>query len=87
MTLDPEEIMLFACPHCGDAIGVQRKEINCKIFRHGIMKNNGQQINPHLSKEECDRLASEGLIHGCGKPFRLVDQPDGSFVVEECGYI
>ncbi len=86
-TVDPEEILLFACPHCGETIGVQRKEVNCKIFRHGIMKHNGQQIDPHLPKDACDRLAADGSIIGCGKPFRLVEQPDLSFTIEECGYI
>jgi hypothetical protein len=87
MTNDPEEIILFACPHCGHMVGVQKKEVNCKIFRHGVMRHNGEQINPHLPKEECDRLASEGLIRGCGKPFRLIEQPSGTFAIEECEYI
>jgi hypothetical protein len=63
------EISLVVCPHC-DAI-VEILELNCKIFRHGIYKNNNQQINPHASKEECDSLVVNDLIYGCGKPFRV----------------
>jgi len=44
-------------------------ELNCKIFRCGIYKNNFEQIDPHLNKEECDRLYNNGLIYGCSKPF------------------
>ena len=31
-----------------------------------------KQIDPHLKKEECDRLKSKNLIYGCGKPFQLI---------------
>lgn len=44
------------CPYPDCNIGVEIIEINCAIFRCGIYKNNGTQINPHLSKEECDKL-------------------------------
>ena len=30
---------LFECPHCSAPINVHRKELNCRIFRHGQMKN------------------------------------------------
>lgn len=39
-------------------------------------------INPHASKEECERLVREGLIYGCGGAFRF----DGK-TVEKCDYI
>ena len=48
---------------------VYQHELNCQIFRHGVYKMNNQPINPHAPREECDRLALEGLIHGCGRPF------------------
>jgi len=57
-------------------------EINCAIFRCGIYKNNYSQVNPHATKEQCDKLAQDGLIYGCGKPFKVVDG-----VAVECGYI
>lgn len=60
------------CPHCKNIIVIWKEEINCQIFRHGIYKKTLKQIDPHLDKKECDRLAAEGLIYGCGKPFKLV---------------
>ena len=54
------------CPHCGGKVIIE--QINCGIFRHGVYKN-GAQVNPHMSKEECDRIKSD--IYGCGKPFKI----------------
>ena len=70
--------MLFECPHCG--IRIEIVEINCGIFRCGILKDTGQQIDPHLSKVECEALA--GSIWGCSRPFKY---EDGS--VSVCEYI
>lgn len=72
--------MIIVCPHCGGSVEVL--EINCKIFRHGIIKKNGKQMNPHLPKNECDDLFEKDLIWGCGKPFKY----DGN-KVEICEYI
>jgi hypothetical protein len=58
------------CPHCNDYVIIEK--INCAIFRHGVMKNNVQQINPHMDKAQCDKLKELDLIYGCGKPFKLV---------------
>ena len=81
------EYFIFNCPHCVDGvIIVHQKETACCIFRHAIRKSNGQQINPHTPKEECDRLFDGGLIEGCGKPFRFVYSTTGNYV-EKCGYI
>ena len=55
------------CPHCQCHVIIE--QINCCIFRHGIYKNNFNQINPHLSKSECEYLIKNELIYGCGKPF------------------
>lgn len=71
---------IIECPHCHLLVSII--EINCKIFRHGIYKNNGLQMNPHASKEECDKLISQDLIYGCGKPFYY----DGN-EVKKCDYI
>ena len=35
-----EEYIIFNCPHCKQIVQVLKKEFNCKIFRHGIYKNN-----------------------------------------------
>ena len=80
--------IILQCPHCQDSgepewkttIIVDSKELNCRIFRHGIMRevyqNSGKivQIPPHASKAECDYLVNHKLIIGCGKPFRVVDE-------------
>jgi len=54
------------CPHCGIAIEIE--QINCAIFRCGIYKENGEQIPPHLPKEECDQIKDK--IWGCSNPFK-----------------
>ncbi len=77
-------VFIFTCPHCNDQVVVRIQEVNCKIFRHGIMKSNYQQMNPHASKETCDSLKEQDLIYGCGKPFKLTD--DLQYVLT-CDYI
>jgi len=63
--------MIFVCPHCN--IMIEVIEINCAIFRCGIYKNTGKQIEPHLSKYLCDTLKENDKIWGCGKPFQLIN--------------
>ena len=57
------------CPHCNLFVHIER--INCGIFRHGVFKDNMQQIDPHLPEEYCKRLIEEDKIIGCGKPFMI----------------
>ncbi len=64
-----DKMILVNCPHCNQLIEIV--ELNCCIFRCGIYRQNNEQIPPHLSKSECDRLAEQELIFGCGKPFRV----------------
>jgi len=58
---------------------VDRKELNCRIFRHGVMRDAYErlgvmvQIPPHSPKRYCDHLAANNLIIGCGKPYKVVD--------------
>ena len=79
---------IFKCPYCDLNIQVIKTELNCLIFRHGILKKDFTPINPHLSKSECDRLAEEDLIYGCGKPFRLLRNTENEiYKVEICNYI
>lgn len=75
------------CPHCNDLIVVHVREINCAIFRHGVMKDTGKQIDPHAPKDVCDALACESKIYGCGKPFRLVRNDSTTYVAEVCEYV
>jgi hypothetical protein len=82
--------MIVTCPHCNDSVIID--EINCGIFRHGVLKINGQQMDPHSSKPLCDELFQSGLIYGCGKPFQIKQIPDPdkeaeAFVAEPCDYI
>ena len=92
---DPDDkIYYFECPYCKIMASVHINDINCKIFRHGCYINefeiiNGvryhKNINPHASKEVCDKLVIENKIYGCGKPFRfIVAEP--SYVIK-CDYI
>jgi len=78
--------IIIQCPHCKEYIQILKKEFNCKIFRHGILKSNLKQIDPHLKREDCDRLKNEDLIYGCGKPFQLIEL-NGSYIAVICDYI
>ena len=78
---DPNVVI---CPHC--QVQVIILEVNCQIFRHGVYKDNGEQLSPHASKEECDRAFVEGRIYGCGKPFRI-DIVEEKWIASSCDYI
>lgn len=79
------EYIYVECPHCKEYIFILLKELNCKIFRHGVYKNNFKQIDPHMKKEECDKLKEKDLIYGCGKPFEVCF--NGFWCAENCDYI
>lgn len=81
-----EDYINIECPHCKLQIVIYKNEINCAIFRHGVLKNSGIQVGPHSSKEECDNLLKNELIYGCGKPFKLVKN-EKEYNVEMCEYI
>ena len=68
------DYIIVKCPHCSDEVILFKNEINCKIYRHGVYKENLKQIDPHMNKEGCDHLVNNNLIYGCGKPFKLVDE-------------
>jgi len=82
-----DEDICITCPHCHAPIMVYAKDINCAIFRHGIMKETGLQIDPHSPKVVCDELVREGKIYGCGKPFKLINKDSVTYLSEVCGYI
>ena len=81
---EKNENPIVICPHCKDYILIEK--INCAIFRHATFKTNGKQIDPHTSKEMCDKYIKKNLIYGCGKPFKLVTIND-KFDTEICDYI
>jgi len=76
---------IITCPNCNDYIIIS--ELNCCIFRCGICKKTNEQINQHLSKEMCDILIETNQIYGCGKPFQIIIQDDGTWIVRKCDYI
>lgn len=63
------DVYILKCPHCGLFVLVHRNEVNCKVFIHGVDKFTNQPVNPHMTEDECHRLASGGLIYGCGGQF------------------
>jgi len=75
---------ILICPHCDEFLII--KKLNCGIFRHGIFKHNFKQINPHLSKIECDKLFNNNLIYGCGKPFQILIE-NNIWNITKCDYI
>lgn len=100
-----ESTAAVQCPHCvasGEEewktwIVIDRKEFNCKIFRHGALREPYERarqmvpIPPHAPQHVCDQLAAQGqIIGGCGKPYKLeIMQEEGKTVVRAvvCGYV
>lgn len=78
---------IYQCPHCEAYVETHIKQLNCKIFRHGVYKSNGKQVPPHSKKSLCDRIFREGHIYGCGKPYRIYKSSEGNLCVRKCGYI
>lgn len=82
------DIIIISCPHCQNFIEVRLKYINCAIFRHGVFKDTGRQIEPHAPKHVCDNLVEKNLIYGCGKPFKLwYNKHQQRFFTTKCDYI
>lgn len=81
-----ETEILVTCPHCGLLISTLKSQINCHIFRHGVYRHNYQQIDPHLNKLGCEWLIEQGLIYGCGKPYKLLLE-NGKYQAIVCDYI
>jgi hypothetical protein len=80
------EFHIVTCPSCDCLTLIHINEVNCQIFRHAVYKNNFLNINPHASKEECDRLFAEDKVFGCAKPFRLVLE-NNIYTAVLCDYI
>jgi hypothetical protein len=75
----------ISCPHCQEFIIIDK--LNCGIFRHGVLKKSGKQINPHSSKSECNNYIKKKMIIGCGKPFKVYEDSEGQIKIEICDYI
>lgn len=80
-----EDLIIVKCPHCNGHIIIE--QVNCAIFRHGTMKTTNQQIDPHLSKEECDKLVETNSVNGCAKPFIIKQDATKQWMAELCDYI
>jgi hypothetical protein len=76
--------MFIHCPHCDGSIEIV--EFNCCIFRHGILKTTGEQIDPHANQSACEYFVENNLIYGCGKPFRVLLSGE-TWTAEVCDYI
>jgi len=74
-----ENNFVVKCPHCDNFILIE--QLNCGIFRH-VVTLNFEQINPHASKEDCERIQG----YGCKKPFRVIFR-DKEPIAEICDYI
>ena len=81
---ETDQLYVF-CPHCNITISVEA--LNCCIFRCGVYKHNGEQIQPHMPKDECDGLVSMKTIYGCGKPFKIEKWDNVIYCIFDCGYI
>jgi len=77
--------LVVQCPHCKYPVLIE--ELNCRIFRHGVFKINGKQIDPHAPKLSCDFYVKNRLILGCGKPFQIIPNQDDTFIAVICDYI
>jgi hypothetical protein len=82
--------IVIECPHCKNPVLIER--LNCCIFRHGVFKSNGKQIDPHAEKELCQLYVKNDLIFGCGKPFQIIPNDhsknnDDKFIAVICAYI
>ena len=82
--MSKEEEPVLKCPHCDEFVIIEK--IDCGIFRHGVLKTNGKQIDPHSCKDICDHYIKNEMIHGCGKPFKIT-KTENTFCVEICDYI
>ena len=80
------DYIIIECPNCEKFVFIFKTDLNCLIFRHGVYKNNMENIDPHLNKTECDRLFNEELIYGCSKPFKL-EKNDDKYIATICDYI
>lgn len=86
--------IIVNCPHCNDIVFILKNEINCNVFRHGVIKTTMKQIDPHSPKDLCDAMFNNEEIYGCGKPFKLeltsrndISNKDNQYYAVICDYI
>jgi hypothetical protein len=79
------DFYFFKCPYCEQEIIVDKKDLNCCIFRHAIYKHNYQQVDPHLTEYECKKLIEKNSVYGCCKPFEIINRNSKLYCVK-CAY-
>lgn len=55
---------MLKCPYCDGLIEIRPEDVNCKIFRHAVLKNL-TPVNPHARLADLEKLE----FYGCGMPF------------------
>ena len=80
-----EKSHVVTCPHCHEHVIIE--QINCGIFRHGVLKSTGKPMHPHASKQVCNQYLKKGLIYGCGRPFQITKDSSNSLTISTCDYI
>ena len=80
-----ENYIIINCPNCDDDILIYINEINCSIFRHGVIKQTFQQIPLHTFKEQCEDYITCDSVYGCARPFKLLYN-DNTYVAVKCEY-
>ena len=69
---------LIKCPHCCGYIIINKKDLNCKIFRHHYKGFN----EPHASKDICDKcLQRPPQAHDAALAVAAVDDQLGDHTV------
>ena len=59
--------IIVKCPHC--ELYMEIAQLNCKIFRHGTLRSNGKQIDPHSPKDLCDYYVKNNKIEKNGDTY------------------
>lgn len=77
--------IVVTCPWCASPVLIEK--LNCRIFRHGTLISNGQQMNPHEAKQVCDYFIVNNMIYGCGNPFKIIEGEKKEFIAVKCEYI
>ena len=75
-----DEYNIISCPHCNDSVLIYNNELNCRIFRHAVYKQTGEQVYPHLDQQSCENLSKNDLVYGCCKPFEIITKDNKLFV-------
>jgi hypothetical protein len=57
------------CPHCRNLLFLHVKPGQTLVFRHGILKENFNLVDPNVTNEECQLLLQNKKVIGCCKLF------------------